>query len=178
MSLSNTKSSYGIITKTLHWITALLVLALIAVGYMMESMPPSEQKWDLYAKHKATGVVLLSIILIRIIWRVINVRVQLPQDVPKWQKLAAHANHYILYFLLLLMPSSGILMSLLGGHDINMYGLFTIKSFEVNKELATIFHSTHVFTAIIISSFIALHFLAAMYHHFIRKDGVLMRMIK
>jgi cytochrome b561 len=76
------------------------------------------------------------------------------------------------------MPVSGSLMSLLGGHDINFFNLFTIKSFMQNKEIAKIFWNIHVYSAFALTATLILHILAALYHHFIRKDNVLMRMIR
>ncbi len=176
--LRNTENSYGFIAKLLHWIIALMILGLLMVGFIMESMEPSEQKWQLYGYHKATGFTIFILVTIRIVWRLINIEVLLPQDLPHWQVIVSKITHYLLYLFMFLMPFSGIMMSRLGGHNINVFDLFTIPAAAKNPELAGIFHKTHGLAAYGILAFILLHIGAALYHHFIRKDNVLMRMIR
>ena len=151
---------------------------MIIVGFTMTSMEPSDDKWKIYDLHKATGVVVLTLVFFRFFWRLINAKVDLPADLPCWQKLASKITHYLLYVFMFLMPISGLLMSRFGGHEVNVFDLFTLAAFEKNIPVATFFHTTHEFSAWGLSGLIGLHICAGLYHHFIRKDNVFMRMIR
>jgi cytochrome b561 len=176
--LKNTENSYGSITKLFHWVVALMIIALLIVGYTMTDMVPSDEKWKIYGMHKATGTIVLILVLLRVVWKLINVEVLLPADLPSWQKFGAKATYFLLYCFMFIMPVSGILMSLFSGNEVNVFGLFTIEKFAKNKFIASWCHSIHVFSSFILSGLVVLHFLAAWYHHLIRKDNILMRMIR
>ncbi len=176
--LRNTENSYGLIARILHWIIAFAIIGMISVGFFMSSMEPSPEKSELYGMHKAFGVTALSLIVLRIIWRLSN-KVVLPlADLPNILKLAAKSGHFLLYVFMLIMPISGIMMSRFAGYDISVFGLFTIPALEKNEWLSGIFHTTHVTAVWGFVIIIIMHIGAAFYHHFIRKDKVLMRMIK
>lgn len=176
--LKNTETSYGTITKLFHWLSALMICSLIIVGFIMSSMQPSPEKFQLYYMHKANGVILLILIILRIIWRLNNKQVKLPSDLSLFVKTCAILTHYLQYVFMLLMPISGILMSTLSGKEIPVFGIFTVPAFEKNSQLAGIFYKIHVTAVSFFIALIIIHILAALYHHFIRKDEVLIRMIK
>ena len=104
--LKNTLSSYGLIAKLFHWLIGIAIIGLLVIGFIMVSMLPSADKWQLYAMHKAIGVVVLFFVLLRLLWRFINVKLELPADLPLWQKLASKITHYLLYIFMFLMPVS------------------------------------------------------------------------
>lgn len=176
--LKNTSSSYGLITRLFHWLISVAMITMIIVGFTMTSMAPSDDKWQLYGLHKASGVLVLALVFFRLLWRIINATVDLPSDLPGWQKLASNLTHYLLYMFMFLMPISGLLMASLGGHDINVFDLFTVSAFVKNIPVATFFHSIHVISAWGFSGLIALHICAGLYHHFIRRDNILVRMVR
>ena len=84
--LKNTLSSYGLITKLFHWFIGIAIVGLLVIGFIMVSMLPSADKWQLYSMHKATGVLVLFLVSLRVLWRLINVKLELPADLPLWQK--------------------------------------------------------------------------------------------
>jgi len=176
--LKNTLSSYGLIAKLFHWLIGIAIIGLLVIGFIMVSMLPSADKWQLYAMHKAIGVVVLFFVLLRLLWRFISVKLELPADLPLWQKLASKITHYLLYIFMFLMPVSGILMSRFGGHEINVFNLFVIPPLAKDIVLASFFNSLHEVTAFLFAALIGLHISAGLYHHFVRKDNILMRMIK
>lgn len=176
--LKNTSDSYGLVARLLHWIISIAIILLLIVGFTMASMLPSDNKWQLYGIHEATGIIVLSLIIIRFSWRLTNIQPLLPQDLPNWQKLASRITHYLLYIFMFLMPISGILMARLGGHEINVFNLFHISALEKNIILAKFFNNIHGISAIGFATLIGLHIMAGLYHHFIRKDNVLIRMIR
>lgn len=177
--LKNTENSYGSIAKILHWFIGLFIIGLIAVGFIMSSMDPAPEKFELYGMHKAFGVIVLCLVAIRILWRITNATVQAAEGVPPILQLAAKAGHLLLYIFMLVMPISGVLMSRFSGYPISVFEIFTIPAAsEKSPELAKLFHATHGYAAWGFVILISVHILAALYHHFIRKDNTLVRMIK
>ena len=176
--LKNTENSYGLIAKIFHWLITLAIITLITVGFIMSSMDPSPDKYELYNIHKASGVMVLMLVILRLLWRFSNKIVQPPADLPNILKLAAKSGHLMLYVFMLLMPISGVLMSYFGGYDVSVFGLFVIPSADKSPQIAGMFHQIHVLGIWAFIAVIVLHISAALYHHFIRRDNVLIRMIK
>ncbi|MCP5369328.1 MAG: cytochrome b [Rickettsiaceae bacterium] len=175
--ITNTTKSYGFIAKLFHWVTALLVITLLTAGFIMTNMENSPQKYEIYGIHKATGVVVLIIGLTRLLWKILNTPVLPPAGLPLIFSLMAKLTHFALYFFLILMPFSGLMMSLYAGYDVNIYNFFTISSFQKSLPISNLFHKIHIFSAWILVSLVCLHIGAAFFHFFVRKDQVMQRMI-
>lgn len=105
--IKNTSKSYGVMAKSLHWIMGLTIIGIIIAGFTMTSLDPSDQKWFIYAQHKALGIVILALIPLRILWRLLNPQPKLPKTTPNWQVKAANLNILFLYLCMLVMPFSG-----------------------------------------------------------------------
>lgn len=175
--IKNTLTSYGIVAKVLHWTLSVLIITLISVGFYMSSLPSSADKLRIISMHKATGIFVLSLVIIRVVWRLQNVQPELPKSLPALLATLAHANIFLLYFLMLTMPLSGSLGSLTAGYSISFFGLFTIPAFAVKYEaFSSICWLVHGICAWIFIAAIAAHIGAGLYHHFIRRDNVLSRM--
>ncbi|MDR0774934.1 MAG: cytochrome b/b6 domain-containing protein [Rickettsia sp.] len=97
MTIKNTEDSYGLVTQLLHWIVGVMIVSMIIVGFSMQNIEEPVVKQQIYASHKAIGVMVLLLVSIRLLWCLINIRVILPSDLPKWQKNAATLNINILY---------------------------------------------------------------------------------
>ncbi len=176
--LKNSSTGYGWMTKSFHWVMAIVIIGIIIAGFIMTRMDPSDTKWFVYGQHKAFGVIILLLIPMRIIWRFLNTHPALPQTVPNWQKKAANANILLLYILVVVMPVSGFMMSYFGKHPINMFGLFTIPSSEEKiADISGTAHWIHMQVAWVIAASVLLHIGAAVHHHFILKDNTLSRMM-
>lgn len=175
--LKNTKNSYGLISRLLHWIIAFFIIGQISVGFYMTSLSVAPEKYKLYGNHKAFGVCILIIVTIRLIWKLLNKAVLPPAGLPKIIVLTAKAAHLLLYFCMFVMPISGVMMSRFSGFAVNVFNLFTIPALSKNTEFAGLFYKLHAITAWCFVVLIIAHILAALYHHFIRKDEVLKRII-
>lgn len=176
--LYNTEKSYGLISRLFHWIMSVIILSMISVGYYMKYFAPQESKATIYGMHKATGVIVFTLVLLRLTWRMINVSPKLPEDCQKWLAAASKINFIVLYTMMISMPITGLFMSLYSGFKINVYGLFTIPTFlEKNKKLAALFKELHNGFAVLFIIAISLHILVNLYHHFYKKDNILTRMI-
>ena len=177
VQIKNTSSSYGAVAKLLHWVVAVLILGLLAVGLYMTSIE-GDGRYKLYAIHKATGILVLVLVLIRLGWRFINVQPFYPDDMPLIQKFAAHMLHAALYFFIIFIPLSGWIMSSAGAHTISFYGLFNVPFIvDKNPEIGKLFNSLHELFAYILIGMLVIHISAALFHHFIQKDNILTRML-
>lgn len=174
--IKNTSESYGIIARSFHWLMGLIIIGIIIAGFVMTSLEPNDQKWFIYAQHKAFGMIILTLIPLRLLWRFLNPQPKLPKETARWQVKAATLNVFFLYFCMLLMPFSGFLMSSFGGHPISIFNLFTIPPFE-KHQIGGIMHEIHEILAWGIAASVILHVLGALYHHFILKDNVLKRIL-
>src|SRR5271169_2081632 len=102
--IRNTKYSYGSGAKSFHWLMAILILGMLAVGLYMEGMPMSPDKFKLYGLHKSFGITILILVALRLGWKAVNYTPLLPGSLGVWEKRAAHAGHALLYALMFAMP--------------------------------------------------------------------------
>jgi len=176
MQLYNTEKSWGAVAQILHWVIFVLFVGQLTVGLIMTDMEPSDQKWFFYGTHKAMGIVILGFVIARILWRLKSI---IPADpkVPVWQLKAAETVILFLYFVMLALPITGLIMSLLGGHNISFFGLFTIEAFGKVPGISGVANEAHTYLSYAVIAAIAVHILAALYHHYIIKDDVLRRML-
>lgn len=176
MQLKNTDSHFGLIAILFHWIIALLIIGMLGVGLYMTSLPIGIQKLKIYGWHKECGILVLGLVLLRIIWRLSNKTPVL--SLPRWEHIAARLAHLALYGLMLAMPISGWLMTSAAGLAPSFFGLFTLPNLLApNHDLKELFELIHTWLAYALIATIALHFCAALKHHFIDKDDILKRMI-
>lgn len=178
MSLKNTHDSYGSVTKIFHWTIATIIYIMLTIGFVMGNISNDSLADKLYYYHKATGITVLGIMVLRMLWRIINIRPKLPESVPKWQRLASSAVHYGLYILLFAMPLSGWIMSSANGTPPSVFGLFQMPAIvATNKAVTKTFAEIHELLAFVLIAFIVIHVAAALKHYFIDKDQVLQRML-
>lgn len=176
--IQNTRNSYGSIAKILHWTIAFLIIGMYVIANIMMDLSPSVMKWALYDLHKSTGLLIFSLVLLRLIWRWINPTPMLPMSVPRVQKIASQINTILLYILMIVFPISGGIMTIMGGHPINFYNFFVIQPvYSSITSMAKIAREIHGYSAYALSICFTLHVLAAFYHHFIVKDQILRRML-
>lgn len=168
---------YDRISRLLHWLTVIIVLAMIPAGIVMADTENRALQDTLFLFHKNTGALLIVLLVIRLAWRVTHPAPPLPASMPAAQKAAAKISHFALYFLLFVMAISGYVRVRAGGFPIEMLDAIGIPSFvprdDAVAETAKSIHATAKFT---LMAFIALHVGAATYHGLIRRDGVFSRM--
>jgi cytochrome b561 len=169
---------YTGVAIALHWTTAVLVLFMIAAGLTMLRLPQGDAQNLLFNLHRSVGVLLFPLVLIRLIYRWRNPPPPLPDDMAPFQKLAAHANHYALYALLLLNPLLGWWATSAFGATVNVFWLFDLPPIVAeNKPLSETLLAIHATVGITITVLVCMHIGAALYHHFIRHDRILLRML-
>ncbi len=177
MNLLNTKNSFGLIAKSFHWVLAILILWMLSVGFAMVAIPPSPDKFWVYALHKSFGILILVLMIGRLSWRIISPR---PDTLPthkEWEDRLAKLVHLGLYICIFMMPLSGWLMSSAGGFPATFFGLFALPAIlPKNESLFAITRTIHAFAAYGILTLLALHVAGALKHHFLDKDATLQRM--
>jgi cytochrome b561 len=177
-TIKNSKENYGIIAISFHWIMAILIISIIAVGFYMSSMENSPDKFKFYGLHKSFGGLILGLVIFRLSWKLVNTAPELPLNMKSWEKIAAKSGHLALYFFMFAMPLSGWLMSSAAGFPVSFFGLFTLPNLVgPDNELRRFFGEAHEIMAFALIGVIAVHFMAALQHHFLKKDTVLTRML-
>lgn len=182
----------------LHWLIAFAIFGMFALGWYMTGLPkeaPGQLSYDLFdlgiyqwelAKeasprafyfnlHKSIGITLLGLITLRILWRLANKAPALLTSYKAWERKLSTTAHHTLYLLMLLVPISGLIMSVAGKYGVKWFGLDFIAGIE-NDVVREIFKETHEIAGLILLAFIALHIAGALKHKLIDKDETMSRM--
>jgi cytochrome b561 len=168
--------TYDQASIALHWATALLVVVQFALA----------ETWDYFAKptqhfmqdtHMSLGVLLAAVIAARLAWRLMPGH-QVASPERGWVKIASRAVHVLLYALLAVTVVLGFLLGWSGGHPVDFFGLGIPGPFGAlsrpQRHLIRELHNYAAWTIIIVAFG---HSLAALYHHYVVKDRVLVRML-
>lgn len=166
------------ITMTLHWITAFLVLEQFASAHIWGFFEKGTSwRIGLIMTHLAFGPLLALTVVIRIAWKLMN-RERLPAAVTGLQHVAASAVHIFLYCLLVMQVSLGFLFSWSTGMPLPFFNLFSIPvPFAIDPSLRHTLAELHNAGAWTIIAVVGLHAAAALMHHYVLRDGVLLRML-
>ena len=168
---------YTATAKFYHWLMTVLLFGLLALGFYMAELPFSPQKLQFYSWHKWAGVTAFLLVFFRLLWRLKNPPPPLPESMPKVMQWVAHVGHFALYVLMFAMPLSGWLMSSAKGFQTVYFGVLPIPDLiDKNKELGQLLGEVHETLAWLLIVLVAGHIAAALKHHFIDKDDVLIRM--
>ena len=180
--MGDREAVYSAAARRFHWITVAAVFTMIPLGLGMTYRGNTLDIWDgltnsLYSAHKLLGFLVLWLTAGRLAYRLLR---GAPPDEPTlawWQKAASHLVHWALYGLLLIVPLLGwIGVSLYPA--LTIFDLFNLPALAApNEEAAKRVLALHGWLAILLALAIAGHIVAALSHHFIRKDGVLRRML-
>jgi cytochrome b561 len=162
----------------LHWLMAILLVCLFALGLYMHDLPLTPWKLKLFSWHKWGGVTVFLLVTLRLVWRINHRPPELPATMPRLMRLAAHAGHGLLYLLMIAIPLSGWLMSSAKGVQTVYFGVLPLPDLlEKDKELGYLLTEVHEWLNWLLAATVAGHVAAALKHHFVDKDGVLMRML-
>ena len=168
--------SYTPLARALHWTTAVLLLALFGLGISMTRWVPDEQKIRVYSWHEWVGITVFALTALRLMWRLTH-RAP-PIDIPAWEKIAAGTVYVAMYLLLVAQPIVGWLMSTAFGFPVVYLGLIPIPApVAEDQELAERLQGLHEALAIGLFLLFVLHLAGVLYHHLIRRDAVLSRML-
>ena len=173
-----TATRYTRTAIVLHWLVALGLIGLFGVGIYMHDLPLSPWKLKIYSWHKWAGVTLFLLVLVRLAWRAGHRPPGLPAAMPRWQQVAAHGLHHLLYLLMLAIPLSGWLMSSAKGFQTVWFGVLPLPDLlEKNKEVGDLLQGVHMTLNFAMAALVIAHVGAAVKHHLIDRDDILSRML-
>ncbi|MEP1383606.1 MAG: cytochrome b [Paraglaciecola sp.] len=193
MAYKNTPENYGVVAKWLHWTTALLFLAAYTSVYYRDwfTEARTSENFSILQIHLSIGITIAVLVSLRIYWRITSVTPS-PEPGTKLEHLAAHAGHYALYAVMIIMPITGYMGT---GADTNFFFMFEIPSFKNTWLFETLvtngleityedfekpldFIHKKILGEWLAWMLILGHASAALYHHFVKKDRTLLKMTK
>lgn len=179
---SHRSTRYGLTAIALHWLLAAALVGIFVVGLYMTNLPFSVQRLKLYNWHKWAGVTILALSVLRLVWRITHRPPALPaamaSAMPRWQHLAHHGTHHLMYALFFIVPLVGWAYSSAAGFPIVWFGVLPLPSFmPVSPELAAAIKPWHQITAYALAALVVLHVAAVIKHQFIDRDGLIGRML-
>lgn len=182
--IANTNERYGLVAQCLHWLMAILILALAGLGLVMQELPAAtaadvDDTFRLYSLHKTLGMLALLLALVRIVWAVLQPRPAPLNAGRRWEALAAATVHWLLYGAMLALPLTGWLHHAATEGLAPIWGPFPQAAPFVprSETLAGLFGMAHTATAVLLGVALAAHFGGAAKHVLIDRDETLRRML-
>ncbi|WGD29045.1 cytochrome b [Ancylobacter sp. WKF20] len=152
-------ATYDRVARLLHWTVAVLILVQFATGWSWGFFERgTDSRFYLFRLHLFSGYAVLGLVVLRIVWRLTHPAPPLPTGMPRWQHILAHATHGVLYLAILIQP---------------ILGAVTTTAFGKGLGIGRI----HVALAYGIAALVVVHIGAALWHHFVRRDGLILRML-
>lgn len=175
--MNTSSGGYTTPQRAIHWIMALLILLMIAAGFIMvqQGLPRSLQN-GLFIFHKNIGVLVLALAILRLALRLRTPAPAMPLTLPAWQRRIAQASHGLLYALIFLMPLTGYVRVRAGGFPIEALDRLGLPTLVPRSDtLASLAKSAHEVGAYAVAALLALHIGAALYHMLVLRDGTFAR---
>ena len=195
MATQDRPAGWNALARVFHWAMAAIILGLVGVGlYMVEVLGDDfetlAQRYRLTQLHKSWGVVVFALAALRILWRAVTPSPELPREMNGLERAAAHGAHVALYGLMFALPLTGWLMASAsplndpGAYPMQVknmvFGLFELPDPypKGDKALSETLAAIHFWCAMALLAVLAGHVAAALKHHYVNRDRVLMRMIR
>ncbi len=177
----NSRTSYGRLTRWLHWTIALLFVAQIGLGFIMEELVDPETQFSIVQWHKSLGLLILALAVSRLIWGLTNIHPSPVRSVAPLEASAARSVHWLLLSLTILVPLAGWAVVSTSTLDIPVYifNRFAVPNLPMtaSDETEAFWSEVHAFLAYGAGAIVLLHAGAALYHHAVRGDDTLRRMM-
>jgi cytochrome b561 len=178
MTYGTRTDHYPATSKLLHWLVAACVLLIAPVAIAMTRVGKGPTQDALYNLHKSLGVLILILMVLRLINRLAVGALEAEKEIEPWQKTVSSIVHTSFYVLLLAMPVVGYVANSAYGATTPFFGLFELpRIVGTNEQLAAQLFTLHRWVGWLVIVLVLTHVSAAIYHHFIRRDAVLRRML-
>lgn len=157
---------------------AALLVSQVLLGRYAAALERSPEKLDLMLAHKSLGISLLLLVSLRLAWTWMNV---VPSSLPgsaKWTRYAARLSHGALYALMVAIPVSGWLMNSAKNIPFRLFRLVPWPDLvKPDADLGHVFEFWHQQLVTVLLVLLCIHVAAALWHHFLRRDATLKRML-
>lgn len=170
------EARYTHIAIVLHWLIALCLFAQIGLGWYLDEIPRGtpDRSWFVNL-HKSTGLTLGLLILFRLYWRLRHTPPPYPASMPRWQRIAAHLSHWLLYVCMIVMPLSGYIASNFSKWGVKLFNVVALPPWgSDDRSIYAFFNGMHVITSYVLVALIIAHVLGAL-SHALSRDGLLRR---
>jgi cytochrome b561 len=169
---------YSPLQQTLHWITVVLMFAILPVAWVVMSLKEDTPKFLFYLDvHKALGLTIAALTLVRVLWRFLEPAPAHPAFMPRWNRLLSLAVVFGLLAMMIVMPVSGYLWTTGHGYDVDPFGVRFPRVFFKDKAVGDAAAAVHHWGQWIIYGLIGLHLAGVSFHLIVRRDGLLARML-
>lgn len=180
MSMNESAGRYSRGAIILHWLIALLIIGNVVGASVAEDMP-REDAMVIMGSHKAIGILILLLTVLRIIWRLTHRPPPLAESLKAWEAALARVTHSLFYILMIAVPVAGwgLHSAFSQGKPVSIFGLFDFPALPVGSDKPTIglFNDLHELTATAMIVLVVLHLAGALKHQFLDRDGTLARML-
>ena len=175
MHIKNTLTEYGLISKLLHWISAILLFIQIPLGFYLVDLDFGQERLDTENIHVIIGLTIFYLVILRLLFKIINPTPKLNPDIFKGQKILAKINHVLLYIAILIISISGILKKLFNGETLII--MFKEIKIQDNFELSDFFYDVHIVSNYFIIILISIHIVAVILHKIFFNDNLLKKIL-
>jgi cytochrome b561 len=179
--LRNDENAYGLVAIVFHWTIAALFAGQLVLGYSMTRTNSMALQFELIQWHKSFGFVVLGLAVLRLAWRLTNPRPRALPSMPVWERIAARGAHFLLLTATIAVPLAG--WALVSTSTLAIPTLAFNRWLIPHLPLAPLpgaeafWRGTHELLAYASAVLIAGHAAAALRHHFLIRDTVLLRML-
>lgn len=167
---------YHLVSQVLHWVMAAILIYLIFFSSFEEAS--DTEMMSRIKLHSGLGALIVILGLVRWFWRITKPRPAPIENAPKWQEHTTEVVHHAFYVLFLISPALGLILAGLVAYEVRVFGFFDVSDWlGDNMTAAEVINSLHGLTADIFLILIIIHVAAALYHQFIKGDGLIRRML-
>jgi len=177
VNIRNTPHEYGLVSKLLHWLIAVLVMALIPIGWYMSGLSnESVLYWRMLDLHVMLGLCVLTLFVIKAGWRLVSPNPPLAASLSPWESRIARIVHGFFLIALAVIPVTGFLYLTSNGEPTSLFNIVEIPEIgEWPKAVRRLVFNVHMVFAYTVAALVVLHVGAALKHHFIDLDNTLRR---
>lgn len=179
MQWRNSSDEYGSISIAIHWLAAVAIVGLFALGLWMTDLAYTHPWYNLGPHvHESIGILLIALIAVRLAWRWSNPLPAFEPEMAWWERISARAAHALMYLLMVAVLASGYLIPTADGSWIDVFGWFSAPPVVLGIERqADLAGWVHYWSAWALIGVAAVHTLAALKHHFLNRDRTLRKML-
>ena len=168
-------TEYSLISKLLHWASAIILFVQIPLGFYLVDLDFGPERLNIENIHVLVGLSIFYLVIIRLINKIISTSPKLEPSIFKGQKFLAKSNHILLYVTILSITISGIFKKLFNGETLVIF--FREIQIVENFEVADFFYDIHIFSNYLLIALIIIHILAVIVHKLFFGDNLLKKIL-